>query len=84
MTRCWPSPELCETAALPGERIPGNLSSPPLLFYFPGSVAVPVRSDPEIPAKIAWFLSLYLLFAIGFKDGMALSGASMDSGARTS
>ena len=43
-----------------------NLSSPPLLFFFLGVVAVAVRSDLEIPAQVAKALSLYLLFAIGF------------------
>ena len=52
-----------------------NLSSPPLLFFFLGALAVAVRSDLEIPNQIAKFLSLYLLFAIGFKGGVALAEA---------
>jgi len=40
-----------------------------------------VRSDLEIPASIAKFLSIYLLFAIGYKGGVALSESSIDSGA---
>ncbi len=43
-----------------------NLSSPPLLFFFLGGLAVLARSDLEIPGQVAKFLSLYLLFAIGF------------------
>ncbi len=43
-----------------------NLGSPPLLFFFLGVMAVAVRSDLEIPAQVAKFLSLYLLYAIGF------------------
>ena len=44
-----------------------NLSSPPLLFFFLGAAAAFLRSDLEIPTQVAKFLSLYLLFAIGFK-----------------
>ena len=50
-----------------------NLSSPPLLFFFLGVAAVLVRSDLDVPGQIAKFLSLYLLFAIGFKGGVALA-----------
>ncbi len=50
-----------------------NLTSPPLLFFFLGIAAVALRSDLEIPAQVAKFLSLYLLFAIGFKGGVALA-----------
>ncbi len=56
-----------------------NLSSPPLLFFFLGVAAVIVRSDLEIPAQVAKALSLYLLFAIGFKGGVALAESSIDS-----
>lgn len=58
----------------------GNLSSPPLLFFFLGVLAVAARSDLDIPAQAAKFLSLYLLFAIGFKGGVALAESSIDSG----
>jgi len=56
-----------------------NLGSPPLLFFFLGVIAVAVRSDLEIPGQIAKFLSLYLLFAIGFKGGVALAESAFDS-----
>lgn len=56
-----------------------NLSSPPLLFFFLGALAVAARSDLEIPNQIAKFLSLYLLFAIGFKGGVALAVAPFDA-----
>jgi hypothetical protein len=56
-----------------------NLASPPLLFFFLGGAAVLARSDLEVPAPIAKFLSLYLLFAIGFKGGVALSVSSIDT-----
>ncbi len=56
-----------------------SLSTPPLLFFFLGAAAVAVRSDLQIPAQIAKFLSLYLLFAIGFKGGVALSESTIDA-----
>ncbi len=55
-----------------------NLTSPPLLFFFLGAAAALLRSDLEIPAQIAKFLSLYLLFAIGFKGGVSLSESGFD------
>lgn len=36
-------------------------------------IAVSIKSDLEIPPQISKFLSLYLLFSIGFKGGMELS-----------
>ena len=56
-----------------------NLSSPPLLFFFLGVLAVLVRSDLDVPGQIAKFLSLYLLFAIGFKGGVALAESELTS-----
>jgi hypothetical protein len=56
-----------------------NLSSPPLLFFFLGMLAVFVRSDLDIPGQIAKFMSLYLLFAIGFKGGVALNESNLDT-----
>jgi uncharacterized protein len=53
-----------------------NLGSPPLLFFFLGVIAVAVRSDLE---QIAKALSLYLLFAIGFKGGVALAESAVDA-----
>lgn len=58
-----------------------NLASPPLLFFFLGAAAALLRSDLEIPAAVAKFLSLYLLFAIGFKGGVALSESTLDRSA---
>ena len=54
-----------------------NLTSPPLLFFILGAVSVLVRTDLEIPDQIAKFLSLYLLMAIGFKGGVALSKSEL-------
>lgn len=50
-----------------------NLTSPALLFFVLGIFAVQVKSDLEIPKNSAKFISLYLLFAIGFKGGQELS-----------
>ena len=60
--------------------IADNFLSPPILFFFLGVLAVLVKSDLEIPQPIPKMLSLYLLFAIGFKGGVELthSGISMD------
>jgi len=57
-----------------------NFLNPPVLFFFLGIIAVLVKSDLEIPAPIPKFLSLYLLFAIGFKGGVELakSGVTQD------
>ncbi len=49
-----------------------NILNPPVLFFFLGMVAVFVKSDLEIPAPVPKLLSLYLLFAIGFKGGVEL------------
>jgi len=49
-----------------------NFTNPVLLFFLLGVVASRLRSDLEIPAPIAKFLSLYLLLAIGFKGGQQL------------
>lgn len=50
-----------------------NLTNPALLFFILGLVAVYLKSDLEIPENSSKFISLYLLFAIGFKGGQELS-----------
>lgn len=50
-----------------------NLTNPALLFFLLGIIAVYVKSDLEIPAQSSKFISLYLLFAIGFKGGQELA-----------
>ncbi|MBE9207192.1 sodium-dependent bicarbonate transport family permease [Nostoc sp. LEGE 06077] len=49
-----------------------NILNPPVLAFFLGMLAVLVKTDLEIPAPIPKILSLYLLFAIGFKGGVEL------------
>lgn len=50
-----------------------NLTSPAFLFFILGIIAVKLKSDLEIPANSSKFISLYLLFSIGFKGGQELS-----------
>ena len=50
-----------------------NLTNPALLFFVLGIVAVYLKSDLEIPPNSSKFISIYLLFAIGFKGGQELS-----------
>ena len=56
-----------------------NLTNPALLFFILGIVAVYLKSDLEIPANSSKFISLYLLFSIGFKGGQELSHEVFDS-----
>lgn len=50
-----------------------NLLSPVVLAFVLGILARLIRSDLEIPSAIYQGLSIYLLFAIGLKGGVALS-----------
>lgn len=50
-----------------------NLTNPALLFFVLGIIAVKVKSDLEIPPSTSKFISLYLLFSIGFKGGQELA-----------
>jgi hypothetical protein len=56
-----------------------NLTNPALLFFVLGVLAVYLKSDLEIPANSSKFISLYLLFAIGFKGGQELSHEAFTS-----
>jgi hypothetical protein len=56
-----------------------NLTNPALLFFVLGIIAVLVKSDLEIPNNSSKFISLYLLFAIGFKGGQELSHEAFTS-----
>ena len=55
------------------ELLTENLTNPALLFFVLGIVAVYLKSDLAIPPNSSKFISLYLLFAIGFKGGQELS-----------
>jgi uncharacterized protein len=50
-----------------------NLTNPTLLFFVLGIFATFIKSDLEIPESSSKFISLYLLFAIGFKGGQELA-----------
>lgn len=56
-----------------------NLTNPALLFFFLGLLAVRLKSDLEIPSNSSKFISLYLLFSIGFKGGQELSHSDLDA-----
>jgi hypothetical protein len=56
-----------------------NLTNPALLFFVLGIIAVYLKSDLKIPDNSSKFISLYLLFAIGFKGGQELSHETFTS-----
>ena len=53
-----------------------NLVSPIILSFALGVFAALARSDLSIPKAVAKGVSIYLLFAIGFKNGVG--GRSRD------
>lgn len=55
-----------------------NLSNPALLFFVLGVLAVRLKSDLEIPSGSSRFISLYLLFCIGFKGGQELTHSALN------
>lgn len=55
-----------------------NLSNPSLLFFFLGIVSVRAKSTLSIPEGASRFISVYLLFSIGFKGGQELSHGDFD------
>ncbi len=61
------------------EILVSNLTNPTLLFFVLGIIAVLVKSDLEIPSSSSKFISLYLLFAIGFKGGQELAHSGFNS-----
>jgi uncharacterized protein len=56
-----------------------NLTNPTLLFFVLGVFAIVLKSDLEIPDSIIKFISLYLLFSIGFKGGQELAHSGYTS-----
>ncbi len=54
-----------------------NLLSAPILLFVLGLCATLLRSDLEIPPVAAKALSLFLLFAIGFKGGVSLAQSGL-------
>lgn len=56
-----------------------NITNPTLLFFVLGIIAVKIKSDLSIPESSAKFISLYLLFSIGFKGGQELAHSTYTS-----
>ncbi len=56
-----------------------NLTNPTLLFFLLGIVAAVIKSDLEIPPSSSKFISLYLLFSIGFKGGQELAHSGLNN-----
>ncbi len=56
-------------------------ASPPILFFFLGAIARLAKSNLHVPKPVTKLLSLYLLWAIGFKGGveLAVHGISRDA-----
>lgn len=67
-----------------GNIIVSNLTNPVLLFFLLGVVAAIVKSDLQIPSSSSKFISLYLLFSIGFRGGQELAHSGFDSTVITS
>lgn len=55
-----------------------NLLSPIILFFALGVLAAFARSDLSIPEAVAKGMSIYLLFAIGFKGGASVADHGID------
>jgi len=55
-----------------------NLLSPIVLSFVLGLGAALARSDLSVPEAVAKGISIYLLFAIGFKGGVSLSDHGID------
>ncbi|MCX8080939.1 MAG: sodium-dependent bicarbonate transport family permease [Bacteroidia bacterium] len=50
-----------------------NITNPALLFFALGILSVYLKSDLKVPPNSSKFISLYLMFAIGFKGGQELA-----------
>jgi len=59
------------------EAIRANLLSPAVLFFALGVIAALVKSDLKFPEALYLTLTIYLLTAIGFKGGVAISDAGL-------
>jgi len=68
-------------AAEPAAAANGLLNiSPPVLFFILGVVAALVRSNLRMPKALTKSLSLYLMWAIGFKGGVELTREGLPAG----
>lgn len=59
------------------QALSSNLLSPAVLFFVLGVVAALVRSDLKFPEPLYAGMTIYLLVAIGFKGGVAISEAGL-------
>ena len=66
---------MTEILTLAGE----NLVSPIILSFALGLLAALARSDLSIPEAVAKGMSIYLLFAIGFKGGVGVAAHGLDA-----
>lgn len=66
---------MSEILALAG----ANLLSPIILSFVLGLFAALTRSDLSIPEAVAKGMSIYLLFAIGFKGGVSVADHGVDA-----
>lgn len=55
-----------------------DFTNPTLLFFILGIIAHVIKSDLEIPENSFKFISLYLLFSIGFKGGQELQHSEIN------
>ena len=56
-----------------------NLTSPPVLAFVLGVLAVSLKSDLRLPDAVYQALSIYLLLGIGIKGGVSLSEVSWNA-----
>lgn len=59
-----------------------NLSSPPVLAFALGIIAVSLKSDLRLPDSVYQALTIYLLLGIGIKGGVSLSEVGLSAVAR--
>ena len=59
------------------EAVQNNMLSPAVLFFLLGVVAALVKTDIKFPEPLYSALTIYLLVAIGFKGGVAVSEAGV-------
>jgi hypothetical protein len=57
-----------------------NLGTPVILSFLLGLLAALARSDLSVPEAAAKMMSIYLLFAIGFKGGVSVADHGLDRG----
>ncbi len=68
---------LAQEVLSPGAALQVLLASPPVLFFFLGAFAALVKSNLYVPKPVTKLLSLYLLWAIGFKGGVEIARSGL-------